>query len=285
MLKSTNFFVRTASVWLVITGQYATVSRESVEFTEHDCLTSEQMSSHQPQISGNKPISMTTRRETCSVQRREHNSVCRIFPSYPNLRSNLSSLIYLDNNVADAQEASGPLKLHQWRQCLTKAQLRTNNNVTMRRNIHSGFPTPGWSILDAFNTTSRRRIQTHWPEVKTTTSPSGWDDLKQLHKHKKAETYCWCFHQVKGHLWIHGRLWALQPGGCTPVWWWWGRRSAKLWSATTCNDLITATLSSANDPPEHHFVPSCTALYLHSLQSPVQPLRNGQCDMGKMLRE
>lgn len=63
--------------------------------------------------------------------------------------------------------------------------------------------------------------------------------------------------KVKGHLWIHGRLWALQPGGCTPVWWWWGRQSAKLWSATRCNDVIITRF--------HHQMTPSTTLSHHAL--------------------
>lgn len=86
------------------------------------CLTREQMSSHQPQMSGNSPISMTTKRETCRDTKWTLKHHCHW------KRAHQPALTHLHNNVADAQEVPGALEAHQGGQ-----SLRGNSQDLTRR--------------------------------------------------------------------------------------------------------------------------------------------------------
>lgn len=88
---------------------------------------------------------------------------------------------------------------------------------------------------------------------------------------------------------IHGRLWELQPGGCSPGWWWWGHQSVKLWSANRNN--VIKQIPSMRDKPkgkelkvyECPFM-SCCALTQSSNPSPTTekwPMWYGQKAVGE----
>lgn len=77
-------------------------------------LTSEQMSSHQPQMRGNTPISTTTNKETLSKNKghQYHPNGEKWFPVLTYNRN------YLNNNIADSQQATRPMKFNKSCQAL-----------------------------------------------------------------------------------------------------------------------------------------------------------------------
>lgn len=97
-------------------------------------LTREQISSHQPQMRGNTPISTTTSKETLSKNKCHHY--------HPNGKKSFALLTYnknyLNNNIADSQQTTRPMKFNkscQALQHLVKEKLsisrynKTHNNL------------------------------------------------------------------------------------------------------------------------------------------------------------
>lgn len=77
-------------------------------------LTREQISSHQPQMRGNTPISTTTSKETLS-KNKCHQHHPNGEKSFPLLTYNKN---YLNNNVADSQQTTRPMKFNKSCQAL-----------------------------------------------------------------------------------------------------------------------------------------------------------------------
>lgn len=77
-------------------------------------LTREQISSHQPQMRGNTPISTTTSKETLS-KNKSHQYHPNGDKSFPVLIFNNN---YLNNNIADSQQATRPMKFNKSCQAL-----------------------------------------------------------------------------------------------------------------------------------------------------------------------
>lgn len=77
-------------------------------------LTREQMSSHQPQMRGNTPISTTTNKETLSKNKGHQYQPNgeKWFPVLTYKRN------YLNNNIADSQQATRPMKFNKSCQAL-----------------------------------------------------------------------------------------------------------------------------------------------------------------------
>lgn len=77
-------------------------------------LTREQISSHQPQMRGNTPISTTTSKETLSKNKghQDHPNGDKSFPVLTR------SWNYLNNNVADSKQATRPMKSNKSCQAL-----------------------------------------------------------------------------------------------------------------------------------------------------------------------
>ena len=77
-------------------------------------LTREQISSHQPQMRGNTPISTTTNKETL-----RKNKGHQYRPNGKELFSVLTyDRNYLNNNIADSQQATRPVKFNKSCQAL-----------------------------------------------------------------------------------------------------------------------------------------------------------------------
>lgn len=90
-------------------------------------LTREQISSHQPQMRGNTPISTTTSKETLSKNKghQYHSNGDKSFPVLTCSRN------YLNNNVADSKQATRPMKSNkscQALQHLVKERLSISRN-------------------------------------------------------------------------------------------------------------------------------------------------------------
>ena len=77
-------------------------------------LTREQISSHQPQMRGNTPISTTTSKETLS-KNKSHQYHPNGDKSFPVLIFNNN---YLNNNIADSQQTTRPMKFNKSCQAL-----------------------------------------------------------------------------------------------------------------------------------------------------------------------
>lgn len=79
-------------------------------------LTREQISSHQPQMRGNTPISTTTSKETLSENRghqhQHHPNEDKLFPILTYNKN------YLNNNIADSKQATRPMKFNKSCQAL-----------------------------------------------------------------------------------------------------------------------------------------------------------------------
>lgn len=77
-------------------------------------LTREQISSHQPQMRGNTPISTTTSKETLSKNKSHqyHPNGDKSFPALT-YKNN-----YLNNNITDSQQATRPMKFNKSCQAL-----------------------------------------------------------------------------------------------------------------------------------------------------------------------
>lgn len=101
-------------------------------------LTREQISSHQPQMRGNTPISTTTSKETLSKNKghQYHPNGDKSFPVLTCSRN------YLNNNVADSKQATRPMKSNkscQALQHLVKERLSISRNNKTRSNLGNTY--------------------------------------------------------------------------------------------------------------------------------------------------